>query len=130
MFFGTLFQNKSLNMIIVNLLGWLIISKNPSSKDVDWKYSKLFYKNGQRNSDHVKVLEKSEECISLISEAKKNYILEMTSKCEDSNTAPKTYWFILNCFLYNKKIPAIPPLLLDGNFISDFCEKANLLCYE
>ena len=28
--------------------------------------------------------------------------------------------------LYDKKIPAIPPLLADGNFISDLCEKANL----
>ena len=71
-------------------------------------------------------MEKSEECTSLISEAKKNYILKMTSKLEDSNTASKTYWSILNHFLYNKKIPAIPPLLVDGNFISDFCEKANL----
>ena len=50
----------------------------------------------------------------------------MTSKLEDSNTASKTYWSILNRFLYNKKIPAIPPLLVDGNFISDFCKKANL----
>ena len=50
----------------------------------------------------------------------------MTSKLENSNTAPKTYWSILNRFLYNKKIPAISPLLVDGNFISDFYEKANL----
>ena len=92
------------------------------------KLTKYFYKNGQRNSDHVKVLQKSEECTNLISEAKKNYILKMTSKLEDSNTAPKTYWSILNRFLYNKKIPAIPPLLVDvdGTFISDFCEKVNL----
>ena len=90
------------------------------------KLTKYFYKNGQRNSDHIKVLQKSEECTNLISEAKKNYILKMMSKLEDSNTAPKTYWSILNCFLYNKKIPAIPPLLVDGTSISDFCEKANL----
>ena len=50
----------------------------------------------------------------------------MTSKREDSNTASKTYWSILNRFLYNKKIRTIPPLLVDGNFISNFCEKANL----
>ena len=87
--------------------------------------TKYFYKNGQRNSDHIKVLQKSEECTNLISEAKKNYILKMTSKLEDSNTAPKRYWSILNRFLYNKKIPAIPPLLVDGTFIPDFCEKAN-----
>ena len=90
------------------------------------KLTKYFYKIGQSNIDHIKVLQKSEECTNLISEAKKNYILKMTSKREDSNTAPKTYWSILNRFLYNKKIPAIPPLLVDGTFISDFCVKANL----
>ena len=45
-------------------------------KSLKQKYelTKVFYQNGQRNSDHLKVLEKSEECTSLISEAKKNYI--------------------------------------------------------
>ena len=37
---------------------------------------------------------------------------KITSKLEDSNTAPKTYWSILNHFLYNKNIPSIPPLLM------------------
>ena len=90
------------------------------------KLIKIFYKNGQINSNHIKVLEKSEECTSLIFEAKKNYILKMTSKLEDCNTASKTCWSILNPFFYNKNIPAIPPVLVDGSFISDFCEKANL----
>ena len=53
----------------------------------------------------------------------------MTSKLEDSNAAPKTYWSILNPFLYNKKIPAIPPLLVNGNFISDFISITFLLLY-
>ena len=38
----------------------------------------------------------------------------------------KTYCTIINQLLYNKKIPAIPPLLVDGNFVSDFNKKANL----
>ena len=50
----------------------------------------------------------------------------MTRKLEDSNTAPKTYWTILNRLLYNKKIPIIPPLFVNGNFVSDFNSKANL----
>ena len=50
----------------------------------------------------------------------------MTTKLEYSNAAPKTYWAILNRLLYNKKIPAIPPLFVDGSFISDYCKKANL----
>ena len=50
----------------------------------------------------------------------------MTSKLADSHTAPKTYWTLLNRLLYNKKIPAIPPLLDDGKFVSDFYEKSNI----
>ena len=36
------------------------------------------------------------------------------------------YWTILNRLLYNKKIPAIPPLFIKGKFVSDFNVKANL----
>ena len=66
------------------------------------KLTKIFYKNGQRNSDYIKVLEKSEECTSLIAEAKKNNILKKTCNLEDSNTASETYCPILNRFHYNK----------------------------
>ena len=79
-----------------------------------------------REIDHDKVLEKSEECTKQILEAKENYILKMTKKIADSNTSPKTYWTILNRLLYNKKIPTIPPLLVDGKLVSDFCKKANI----
>ena len=90
------------------------------------KLTKFFYKNGRRKIDHDKVLEKSEECTKQILEAKKNYILKMTKKLADSNTSPKTYWTILNRLLCNKKIPTIPPFLLDGKLVSDFCKKANI----
>ena len=52
-----------------------------------------------RKSDHIKVLEKSTECNKKIPEAKKNYILKLTTKLEHSNTAPKTYWAILNLLM-------------------------------
>ena len=90
------------------------------------KLTKFFYKNGQRKVDHDKVLEKSEECTKQILEAKKNYILKMTKKLADSNTSSKSYWTILNRLLYNKKLPTIPPLLVDGKMVSDFCKKANI----
>ena len=88
--------------------------------------TKIFYKNGQRKTDREKVLEKATECTNEIHGAKKNYILQMSKKLEDSHIAPKAYWTILNRLIYNKKIPAIPPLFIHGNFISDFCAKANI----
>ena len=29
--------------------------------------------------------------------------------------------------LYNKKLPTIPPLLVEGKLVLDFCKKANIL---
>ena len=89
------------------------------------KLTKFFYKNGQRKVDHDKVLEKSEECTKQILEAKKNYILKMTKKLADSNTSSKSYWTILNCLLYNKKLPTMP-LLVDDKMVSNFFKKANI----
>ena len=91
-----------------------------------FKLTKCFYKNSQRKTDHDKVLEKSAECTREILEAKKNYIIKMTKKLADFNTAPKTYWTILKRLLYNKKLPTIPPFFVDGKFVSDFCKKANI----
>ena len=86
---------------------------------------KFFYKNSQIKCDHDKILKKYVECQAKILEAKKNYILNMTSKLVHSHTAPKTCSVLLNRLHYNKKISAIPPLLVDGKFVSDCCEKGN-----
>ena len=90
------------------------------------KLTKFFYKNGQRKVDDNEVLEKSEECTKQTLEAKKNYILKMTKKLANSNTSSNSYWTILNRLLYNKKLHKIPPLLVDGKVVSDFCKKANI----
>ena len=39
---------------------------------------------------------------------------------------PKFYWSVLKTFLNNKKIPCIPPLLHQDEFIIDFKEKAEM----
>ena len=49
----------------------------------------------------------------------------MTKKVADSNTSTKSYWTILNRLLYNKNLPTIPPLLVDGKMVSG-CKKANI----
>ena len=38
----------------------------------------------------------------------------------------KTYWSILKTFYNDKKIPLIPPLLVNNNFITDIKTKANI----
>ena len=50
----------------------------------------------------------------------------MSNKLNDPLTVPKTYWPILNHFLNKRKIPAIPPLLVNGDLIATFSEKDDL----
>ena len=40
-------------------------------------------------------------------------------------TTTKTYWSILKTFLNGKKVPIVPPLLINDKLISDFEVKAN-----
>ena len=76
--------------------------------------------------DYDKILEKSAERTVEIFEAKKNYISNVTIKLADSHTDPKTYWTLLNRLLYYKKIPAIPPPLVDGKLVSNLYQKSNI----
>ena len=50
----------------------------------------------------------------------------MSKKRNYRSRSPKTYWSILNHFLNNRKIPAIPPLLVNGDIITSFSEKPDL----
>ena len=36
------------------------------------------------------------------------------------------YWTVLNRLLYNRKLPTMQPLLVDGKLVPDFCKKANI----
>ena len=77
--------------------------------------NKTSYEYGKRDSDlKKKLIVKTNECVSveIISAVKDKYITRMYEKVNDSITAPKTYWKIINRFLSNKKIPATPPLLV------------------
>ena len=47
----------------------------------------------------------------------------MSKKLSNPETAPKTYWKILNRFFSNKKIPLVPPLLVND---FKFFKKADL----
>ena len=63
---------------------------------------KRYYKNG-KNTDLEKALTKSNKCIKIILAAKEKYIYELSKKLSNPETAPKTYWKILNRFFSNKK---------------------------
>ena len=99
-----------------------------------FKLTKNFSKKGQKREDKEKFEAKASYYMEQIMKAKNNYTIRTTNTLNDPQVAPKTYWSILNRSLYNNKIPAIPPLFVNGKFVSHFCIKANLfndfLCFN
>ena len=51
-------------------------------------------------------------CTKLIVEAKDKHLTKLSSKLDNPDTAPKTYWSIINRLLNSKKIPIMPPVLI------------------
>ena len=70
--------------------------------------------------------EKTIETSSLIVTAKENYYRNEGKKLLDPTLGPKKYWSILNSFLGNKKMPTIPPLMENGEIITDYLGKAEI----
>ena len=60
-----------------------------------------------------------------MSKSKGQYYDYLAKKLNNPNTSPKTYWAIMKTFHNAKKIPLIPPLLINDKLESDFGKKAN-----
>ena len=78
-----------------------------------------------KNIDLEKALTQSNKCTKIILVKKEKYINDLSKKLNNTKTAPKTYWKIWNHFLSNKKIPSIPPLLVNREMISNFSKKVK-----
>ena len=67
----------------------------------------------------------SQECTLLINESKDIYIAKMSARLNNPRSVLKRYWSVINKFLINKKIPIMPPILVNGELVSDCKQKAN-----
>ena len=61
-----------------------------------------------------------------IEKSKEQYYTRISTKLMDPTTSPKPYSSILETVLNNKKIPCIPPIYHNNNYITDFKEKAQI----
>ena len=77
-------------------------------------------KYGKIKSHLVKLQKKTDECTAFSLDAKEKYVRCMSNKLNDPLTAHKIYCSILNPVLNNKKVPAVPPLLVNSNIITTF----------
>ena len=48
----------------------------------------------------------------------------------DTARRPMAYWSILKTFLNNEKIPCIPPIYHNKNYISNFKEKTQIFNFN
>ena len=144
MLFHTLDVNEQVELLNVTLLNIFrnfiphkIIKSN--CRDAPWisniiktslrKKSRLykkFIKNGCKESDLIELKNHSSYCSDLISSSKKEYFNKLSNKLSNPYIGPKTYWSILNGILGKVKIPAIPPLIVNNCFETDFLKKANI----
>ena len=87
---------------------------------------KQYIKNGRFESDFVFFETITNELNELISSTKALYYDNLAKKLNNPLLQAKSYWSILKTFYNDKKIPLIPPLLVDDKFVTDIPEKANV----
>ena len=89
------------------------------------KLHKLYIKNGRKIGAYEKLLNMTNSITSEISNSKKIYFDNLVEKLSDPKLNGKAYWGILKSFTNWKKIPIIPPLLINNQLVINFNEKAN-----
>ena len=78
-----------------------------------------------RHKYYVRLENLTTELSNLIRDNKTEYHSKLAAKLVNPSTSAKTYWSILKTFANGRKVPLIPPLLLNNEFISNFKTKAN-----
>ena len=134
-------QVELLNLTLLNIFRNFIPHKmiKSNSKDAPWisneiktslrKKARLYKKylsNGSKEEDFNNLKTYSTYCSDLISSSKKEYFTKLSNKLSDPQLGPKTYWSILNGILGKVKIPAIPPLIVNNTFETNFVIKAKM----
>ena len=100
-----------------------IIKSNMKAKN---KLYRQYIKNGRFESDFVFIESLVNEINEMISNAKNLYYVNLAKKLNNPLLQARTYWSILKTFYNNKKIPLIPPLLINDKFVTDIQSKANI----
>ena len=86
---------------------------------------KPFNTNNKNYDAYLKFQTLSTELPEMILKQKDDYHRQLSDKLSDPKTSAKAYWSILKTLYNGKKIPLIPPILVNNNLISYFKEKAN-----
>ena len=104
-------------------------------KKIKW-HNKIYaeYLNGQNKSvDYIMLQNVIAEVAELVCKSKDNYHKQLARKLTNPKTSSKTYWSILKTFYNGRKVPLIPPLLIN-NLEADFKKESRslqqLFCFK
>ena len=101
---------------------WMNIKRKIMEKKVACK---SFITNNKNYDAYLKLQTISTELSEMILKRKNDYHRQLSDKLNDPETSAKAYWSILKTLYNGKKIPLIPPILVNNKFILNFKEKAN-----
>ena len=102
-----------------------INNKIKSSIKNKTEYFKICVK--PNNPESIRHFEQMQDTLQKSIEiSKQKYYFKLSRKLAVNKINPKCYWSILKSFLSNKKIPCIPPLIHNNQFVVDFKEKSEL----
>ena len=87
---------------------------------------KNYKRNGKKTEDYKLLVKAVSEVSQLIEKIKDEYYYRLGKRLSDPSTSAKSYWTILKTFYNERKIPLIPPLLVNNSFVTDFKEKTNV----
>ena len=104
---------------------WMNETNKLKIKAKDNMYNK-YLQNGRFESDFVLLETLITELNELIVTTKALYYENLGKKLNNPLVQAKTYWSILKTFYNGKKIPLIPPLLVNDKFVTDMKTKADI----
>ena len=85
---------------------------------------KNYKRNGKKTEDYDLLVKAVSEVSQLIEKSKDEYYYRLGKRLNDPSTSAKSYWTILKTFYNKRKIPLIPPLLINNSFVTDFLKKS------
>ena len=130
-----------LNDIILNIFRNFVPNKYVTFDDKDpvWmnenikskieaknKLYQEYVKKGRQETDFCALEESVRNLNDLILQTKTSYYENLGRKLNDPTLQSKTYWSILKGFYNGKRVPVIPPLLVNNKLVTDFKVKANI----
>ena len=85
-----------------------------------------YIQNGKKLDDYLLLETANKELSEIIERNRNEYFNGLATKLNNPQTSAKSYWKILKTFTNGKKIPSIPPLLVNSKYVSNFSVKANI----